>query len=70
MAIGFFPGQFMPAWCWPIDYFPDAPSVFAPQPLKLERVVFRVDNHRSTFILANARQTFNLDTTRKVFICQ
>ena len=70
MAIGYFPAQYMPAWGWPIDYFPDVPSAFAPQPLKLERVVFKVDNHRLTFILTNIRQTLTLDTARKVFICQ
>lgn len=70
MGNGFFPGGYGPTNQWPVDFFPDAPSVFAPQPLKLERVVFRVDNHRLTFILTNTRQTFKLDTARKVFICQ
>ncbi len=70
MALGYFPAQYMPVWGWPVDYFPDAPSAFGPQPLKLERVFFRLDNDRQTFSLANARQTFILDTTRKVFVCQ
>lgn len=61
MGNGFFPGGYGPTNQWPTDFFPDAPSVSEPQPLKLERVVFMVND---------VRQVFVLDNTRRVFVCR